>query len=234
MGARFGTPTLDIHLYSDASQSGWGAHQSSRNEGIVSGTAVISGVGRQSPSDRDVRQLDGGGLRQQAGWDGFPFPLLVGQPASELAGESRHPPRRQVSTRAVQCSGRFPQPSGSGYRDRVVSSPAGGEGPFRRWGSPLIDLFATSLNAKLLLYCSLVPDPQVVFEDAFRHLWSGLDLYAFPSFPLVGRVVAQVRETPNLSMTLVAPLWPEEWFADLLLLLTQPPVALPLWDRLLR
>ena len=36
-------------------------------------------------------------------------------------------------------------------------------------------------------------------------------------------------------MTLVAPLWPEkEWFADLLLLLTQPPLALPWWDSLLR
>ena len=36
-------------------------------------------------------------------------------------------------------------------------------------------------------------------------------------------------------MTLVAPLWPEkEWFADLLLLLTQPPVTLPWWDSLLR
>ena len=36
-------------------------------------------------------------------------------------------------------------------------------------------------------------------------------------------------------MTLVAPLWPEkEWFADLLLLLTQPPLVLPCWDRLLR
>ena len=101
-----------------------------------------------------------------------------------------------------------------------------------RWGSPSIDLFATSLNAKLPLYCSLVPDPQAVFEDAFRHPWDNLDLYAFPPFPLVGRVVARVRETPNLSMTLVAPLWLEkEWFADLL---TQPPVALPLWDQLLR
>ena len=59
-------------------------------------------------------------------------------------------------------------------------------------------------------------------------------LYAFPHFPLAGRVVARVRETANLSMTLVAPLWPEEWFADLLLLLTQPPLALPWWDRLLR
>ena len=37
----------------------------------------------------------------------------------------------------------------------------------RAWGNPSIDLFATCLNAKLPLYCSLVPDPQAVFEDAF-------------------------------------------------------------------
>ena len=90
-------------------------------------------------------------------------------------------------------------------------------------GNQSIDLFATCLNAKLPLYCSLVPDPQAVFEDAFRHPWDDLDLYVLPPFPLVGRV------------TLVAPLWPEkEWFADLLLLLTQPPLALPWWDSLLR
>ena len=105
----------------------------------------------------------------------------------------------------------------------------------RVWGNPSINLFATCLNAKLLLYCSLVPDPQAVFEDAFRHPWDDLDLYAFPPFPLVGRVIARVQESSLVAMTLVAPLWPEkEWFADLLLLLTQPPLALPCWDRLLR
>ena len=105
------------------------AHQSPGNEGIVSRLAVIPGVGRKSPCDSDVRQLDGCGLRQQAGRDGLPSPLLVGQSASEVDGDSRRPPRRQVSSRAVQCSGRSPQPSGSGYRDRVVSPPSGGERP---------------------------------------------------------------------------------------------------------
>ena len=105
----------------------------------------------------------------------------------------------------------------------------------RVWGNPSIDLFATSLNAKLPLYCSLVPDPQAVFEDVFHHPWDDLDLYAFPPFPLIGRVIARVRESSRLAMTLVAPFWPEkEWFADLLLLLTQPPLALPWWDSLLR
>ena len=97
------------------------------------------------------------------------------------------------------------------------------------WGSLSLNLLATRLDAKLPLYCSLVLDPQAVFEDAFPHPWGTLDIYAFPPFPLVGRVVARVRETPNLSMTLIVPLWPEkEWFADHHLL-THPPLALPWW-----
>ena len=88
----------------------------------------------------------------------------------------------------------------------MVSSPTGGERSASSLGIVVDYLFATSLRAKLPLYCSLVPDPQVVFEDAFRHPWANLDLYAFPPFPLVGRVVARVREAPNLSMTLVASL----------------------------
>ena len=54
------------------------AHQPSRNEGNVSGVAVISGVSRHFPCDHDVQQLDGCGLRQQAGRDGLLLPLLVG------------------------------------------------------------------------------------------------------------------------------------------------------------
>ena len=47
--------------------------------------------------------------------------------------------------------------------------------------------------------------PQAVFENAFRHPWDNLDVYAFPPVPQVGRVVARVRKTPSFSMTLVAP-----------------------------
>ena len=129
------------------------AHESSRNEGTVSGIAVISGVGRRSPCDRDVRQLDGGGLRQQAGWDRFLFPLPVGQPASDVDGEFRLPPRCEISPRAVQCSAdllsRLDQVIGTewSFHPRVARD------LLRRWGSPSIDLFTTSFNSKLPLYC---------------------------------------------------------------------------------
>ena len=122
---RFGTP---------ASVGGGGGGTSSivsclgcGDEGNVFGIAVISGGGHRSSCDCDVQQLDSFGLRQEAGQDGVPLPLLVGQSPSEVDGESLRPPRCVVVTRAVQCSGRSAQPSGSCYRDRVVSPPAGGE-----------------------------------------------------------------------------------------------------------
>ena len=120
------------------------------------------------------------------------------------------------------------------HRDQVIGTewslhPQVARDLLHCWGSPSIDLFTTSLNTKLPLYCSLVPDPQAVFEDVFRHPCANLDLYTFPPFPLGGGL--SQRDTQSQ----VAPLCPEkEWFADLLLLLTQPPVALPWWDRLLK
>ena len=207
------------------------AHQSSRNEGPVSGSSGISRRGQRSPCDRDVRQLHGCGIRQQTGGHGFPGPMFVDQPPSEMDGEFRRPSRCEVSARREQRPGRCSQPSRASCGDRVVSPPSGGEiasscvgqsvnrpvcdlpqrgqvvgtewslhpqvarSLLRAWGNPSIDLFATCLNAKLPLYCSLVPDPQAVFEDAFRHPWDDLDLYAVPPFALVGRVIARVQQS---------------------------------------
>ena len=99
------------------------------------------------------------------------------------------------------------------------------------WGSPSIDLFASRLNAQLPIYCSLVPDDQAALEDAFWYPWDNLDVYAFPPFALLGKVLSRVRQSRNCSMTLVAPLWADrDWFADLLLLLAHQPLALTLWD----
>ena len=232
-GVRFGTPAPDLHLYSDASCSGWGfspprstrvrgvvgpgevaAHQSSRNEGTVLGSADISRRRPQPSCDGDVRQLDGAGVRQQARGYSFPCPMLIDQPPSEMDRESRHPSRCEVSSRPVQCPGRSPQPSWPSFRDSVVSSPSDGEITASRVGQPV----------DRRLYCSLVPDPQAVFEDAFRHPWDDLDMYAFPPFPLVSRVVARVRESSRLAMTGCIPL-PREG------VVRQPPPADPTTSR---
>ena len=60
----------------------------------------------------------------------------------------------------------------------------------RAWGFPLFDLLAAGLPTVLPLFCSLVPNQQVVFLDVFRVYWASLDLYAFrPSFHRVGKTI---------------------------------------------
>ena len=103
------------------------AHQSSRNEGPVPGSSGISRRCQRSPCDRDVRQLHGCGVRQQTGGHGFPGPVFVDQPPSEMDGEFRRPSRCEVSARREQRPGRCSQPSRASCRDRVVSPPSGGE-----------------------------------------------------------------------------------------------------------
>ena len=252
-GVRFGAPAPDLHLYSDASRSGWGAQLLDQ---------VVSGVWSEQEKLLHINLLEMkamsralqsfqelvAGRRVTAVCDNSTVVACVNKQgwtvshslcllASRLV--------RWVESLDVHLDARYlPEQSNVladlSRRNQVIGTewslhPRVVRDLLRRWGSPLIDLFVMSYNAKLPLYCSLVSDPQAVFEDMFRHPWDNLDMYAFPPFPLVGRVVARVRETPNLSMTLVAPLWPEEeWFADLLFLLTQPPVALQWWDQLLQ
>ena len=146
VGVRFGTPAPDLHLYSDASSSGWGAHlldqnvsgvwsaqgevvahQSSRNEGPVPGPSSLSRDCLRSPCDRNVRQLHGCGVRQQTGGHGVEASVFVDQPPSEMGGVFRRPSRSEVSSRRVQRPGRCTQPSRASCRDRVVSPPSGGE-----------------------------------------------------------------------------------------------------------
>ena len=103
------------------------ARQSSRNEGPLSGSSGISRRRHRSSRDGDVRQLDGRGVRQQTRGHSFPGSVFVDQPSSEMDGEFLRSSRCEVSTRRTQRSGRCPQPSRAGDRDRVVSPPSGGE-----------------------------------------------------------------------------------------------------------
>ena len=210
------------------------AHQSSRNEGPVPGPSGFSRRCSRSPCDRDVRQLHGCGVRQQTGGHGVEASVFVDQPPSEMDGVFRRPSRSEVSSRRVQRPDRCTQPSRASCGTECLST--------LRWRGhssyvgqsvdrPVRDLPQREA-APVLLAC---PGSQAVFEDAFVILGTTWIFTAFPPFALVGRVIARVQQSSRVAMTLVAPLWPEkEWFADLLLLLTQPPLVLPCWDRLLR
>ena len=253
-GVRFGTPALDLHLYSDASSSGWGAHLLEQNVSevwsdqekllhinLLEMKALFLGLQafREDVIDHHVTAMCDnltvvGYVNKQGGTVSRALCLLTSRLLRWTESFDVHLDARYLPGESNVLAALLSR------RGQVVGTewslhPRVARSLLRVWGNPSIDLFATCLNAKLPLYCSLVPDPQAVFEDAFRHPWDDLDLYAFPPFPLVGRVIARIQESSRVAMTLVAPLWPEkEWFADLLLLLTQPPLALPCWDKLLR
>ena len=213
VGVRFGTPAPDLHLYSDASSSGWGAHLLDQNvsgvwsaqekllhinllemkalflglqafqEDVAShhvtamcdNSTVVAYVNKQGGTvSRSLCLLTSRLLRWTESFD-------VHLDARYLPGESNV--LADVLSRRGQVVG-----------TEWSLHPQVARALLRAWGNLSIDLFATCLNAKLPLYCSLVPDPQAVFEDAFRHPWDDLDLYAFPPFPLVGRVITRVQE----------------------------------------
>ena len=254
VGVRFGTPAPDLHLYSDASSSGWGAHLLDQNvSGVWSAKEKLLHINllemkalflalqafQEDVAGHHVTAMCDNStvvayVNKQGGTVSRPLCLLTSRllrwtESFDVHLEARYLPGE--SNVLADVLSRRGQVMGTEWS----LHPQVARALLRTWGNPSIDLFATCLNAKLPLYCSLVPDPQAVFEDAFRHPWDDLDLYAFPPFALVGRVIARVQQSSWVAMTLVAPLWPEkEWFADLLLLLTQPPLVLPCWDRLLR
>ena len=253
MGVQFGTPAPDLHLYSDVSCSGWGAHLLSQHmSGVWSDLEKLLHMNLLEMKalflGLQAFREDVIGHHMTAMCDNSTVVAYVNKQWGTVSQALC-----LLTSRLLRWTESFDVHLDARYlpgqdnvladvlsrREQVVGTewslhPQVARSLLRVWGNPSFDLFATCLNTKLPLYCSLVPDPQAVFEDAFCHPWDDLDLYAFPPFPLVGRVIARVRKSLRAEMTLVAPLWPEKWFADLLLILTQPPLALPWWDSLLR
>ena len=242
-GVRFGAPAPDLHLYSDVSSSGWGAHLLDQNvSGVWSDQEKLLHINLLEMKalflGLQAFQEDVSGHHVTAMCDNSTVVAYVNKQGGTVSRALC-----LLTSRLLRWTECFDVHLDARYlpgennvladvlsrRGQVVGTewslhPQVARSLLRAWGNPSIDLFATCLNAKLPLYCSLVPDPQAVSEDAFRHPWDDLDLYVFPPFALVGRVIARVHQSSRVAMTLVPPLWPEkEWFADLLLLLTHHP-----------
>ncbi|XP_068238456.1 uncharacterized protein [Palaemon carinicauda] len=96
------------------------------------------------------------------------------------------------------------------------------------WGEPSIDLFTTQMTKRLPVYCSPVPDQEAAAVDAFLMDWEGLNVYAFPPFKILDRVLKKFRESNNARMTLIAPFWPmRPWVVEVMEWLVATPRALP-------
>ena len=78
-------------------------------------------------------------------------------------------------------------------------------------------------------------DQQSAGTDAMLQSWDNLHAYAFPPFGFIHRVLAKVLLSRNVEMMLIAPFCPlKPWFPDLLELLVEVPILLPLRKDLLK
>ena len=90
-----------------------------------------------------------------------------------------------------------------------------------------VDCFASRLNFKLPKFISHYCDPLSSWVDAFSVAWTD-NVYLFPPFPLVGRVLSKFVSDGTDHGLLVCPYWPSQpWFPTLLDLLIAPPLLLP-------
>lgn len=104
---------------------------------------------------------------------------------------------------------------------------------FQQMGTPCIDLFATAENKKLSVYCSPFSNMKAFQIDALAISWKGMYAYAFPPPILVPKVLHKLREETSVVL-LIAPMWPRQsWYPQILDLLIDIPVKLPLWPDLL-
>lgn len=104
---------------------------------------------------------------------------------------------------------------------------------FQIMGTPNIDLFATRANSQLPVFCSPYPDPLAWTCDALSVSWEGMFAYAFPPPILIPKILMKVRQE-NCLILLVAPLAPHQsWFPQLLELIVDVPLKLPVLHDLL-
>ena len=64
----------------------------------------------------------------------------------------------------------------------------------------VIDLFATSMTARLPVYFSPASDPMAAGTDALLQPWNDLQAYAFPPIAIIGRVLLKLRVDSHRSV----------------------------------
>ena len=251
-GAPFSSPSPEQTLFTDASQQGWGAHLgaslasgrwSLEEQGLHINHLKLLAVFRALQSFRHL--LSGSAVSVMSDNSTVVAHLknaggTHSESLSVLAGEVL----RWCESLSISLCPMFIPRRHNAIADVLSRECVGTEWSlhpeicrvlFGVWGPPQVDLFATALNRRLPLYVSPLPDPMAWKRDAFSFPWEELDLYAFPPFALLRRVLIRVRDTRRVRVTLVAPLWPQaDWFPLLLDLLVDFPRELPCWKSLLQ
>lgn len=79
-------------------------------------------------------------------------------------------------------------------------------------GIPEVDMFASNLNKKCQRFFSWLPELGAEAVDAFTVDWQYINVYAFPPFAVISRVLRKIQQD-KASGILVVPDWPNQpWY----------------------
>jgi len=97
----------------------------------------------------------------------------------------------------------------------------------QQFGPLEVDIFATRVNTKLRRFHSWLPDPDAECIDTFTTDWGPLNIYAFPPFCLIGRVLQKIV-ADKVTGVIVVPDWPtKSWYAMLNKMTVAQPMLIP-------
>ncbi|XP_066587653.1 uncharacterized protein [Prorops nasuta] len=102
-----------------------------------------------------------------------------------------------------------------------------------RYGRPEVDLFANRFNKKCERFVSWLPDITAFEVDAFTIRWDKIKFYDFPPFNLVLRCLVKIKKE-KASGIIVVPDWQNQpWYPLFIELLVEEPIRLGPNNKLL-
>ena len=86
-----------------------------------------------------------------------------------------------------------------------------------RFGPHSVDRYASTANAQLARFNTLLPEAAGEAAAALSQRWEGENNYVFPPVTELPRVAQMLFESPAVNATVVVPYWPAQaWFQQLL------------------
>ena len=95
-----------------------------------------------------------------------------------------------------------------------------------QFGRPEVAKFASRLTKQIPIYASWLPDPESSFIDAFTINWNNIFIYASTPFSIIWRMLQKIQEESKKAIVIV-PLWTtQSWFTRIMELAISSPVII--------